>query len=238
MAVARFTQNGPNPPLTAGEYLSCLSCGLELDAAEILAWWDECWCESHGGRFRCPSCSDEHGSKSRQAYLGFVRRQRNRAGQDLSSRWGPYAARSFVAIPRALLEHADLLGLDVYDLAIIFAIESHRWTAGARPIPRVSRIARLARCSVRTTQVRLARLEQRGLIMRGARGRPTGGRSSNEYEIGGLIEAVERIARNVREGRAASSGLSRIRTPLQQSHRAGAARAPHEEQGTDEDSTL
>ena len=93
--------------------------------------------------------------------------------------------------PSMLMKAQARLGLNPVQFNIIMQLLDQWWTAERRPWPTKALIAERMGMSPRQVQRQVAELEGAGLIKRIGRTRPGKGKTSNEYDLTGLVEKMK-----------------------------------------------
>lgn len=113
----------------------------------------------------------------------------------IEQRWGKdLVAAGWTAIPNAIFECSQQLGLKTLDVVIIVHLAGYWWHAGNDPFPTKQTLATKIGVEPRTIQRAIAALEKKGYITRHARASKVGGNLANSYSFEGLIEAVKPFA--------------------------------------------
>lgn len=119
----------------------------------------------------------------------------------------------FCITPSLLMKAQARLGLNPVQFNIIMHLLDQWWSADRRPWPAKSLLAERMGMSPRQIQRQIAELEGAGLIKRIGRTRPGKGKTSNEYDLTGLVEKMKALepdfAEAKREAKAKQKALSR-----------------------------
>lgn len=102
--------------------------------------------------------------------------------------------RGYSIVPSILLWGQAKLGISADEMNVLLQIISHRWTPTNDPWLAKSTIAARMGVDPRTVQRYLTSLEDKGLVVRVKRFRPTKGQAANGYAIGKLVEKLAAIA--------------------------------------------
>jgi hypothetical protein len=109
-------------------------------------------------------------------------------GRRVADRWPDGVAERYVALPLALLDHADALGLNDGHVRLLLALESFRRGDGSEAVyPSQATLAKRCGCSPKRVAARLLELRRAGLIEVDRRGR------GNRYTRAGLDAALARL---------------------------------------------
>ena len=143
-------------------------------------------------------------------------------------KWGKEViALGFCVVPSLLLKAQQRLGLNPTQLAILIQLSEFWWHNERKPHPSKATLAELLGISPRQVQRHIAELEGAGLVERRQRTASHGGKTTNIYDLDGLVErlqALEPEFRKVEEkARAARRTVAR---PKHQRTRSAAERRP------------
>lgn len=122
----------------------------------------------------------------------------------LEEKWGKATmAQRFTVVPSIMLQGQRRLGINANELAVLLHIMEHWWKADDLPWPSKRTIAERLDVSEKTVQRATARMEQLGLIERKDRFLPnSNGRTSNAYDLSGLVARLTEIAEETAELKA------------------------------------
>lgn len=114
----------------------------------------------------------------------------------LEEKWGKVTmAQRFTVVPSIMLQGQRRLGINANELAVLLHIMEHWWKADDLPWPSKRTIAERLDVSEKTVQRAAAKMEKMGLIQRKDRFLPNNnGRTSNAYDLAGLVERLTEIA--------------------------------------------
>lgn len=108
----------------------------------------------------------------------------------------------WTAVPNLLIEYQQRLELEPVELNIILILLKHWWRADDEaPYPSKKTLGEILNRDPSTVQKRVQALESRGLIKRMERTLPGKGRSSNGYDLSGLIAQLKALAKEEKERR-------------------------------------
>lgn len=122
------------------------------------------------------------------------------ANNAIKQRWGNdviEAGTGWTAIPNFLLERQQALKIDPVQLNILLVLMKHWWNSDEKPYPSKKTIAEIVNRDRDTVRKHLKNLEEKGLIERIERYKPTsdgGGQTSNEYSLEGLVKKLSELA--------------------------------------------
>ncbi len=114
-------------------------------------------------------------------------------------KWGSAATTAgFTVLPNHLLALNQFLPPDEQvsptEMVVLLQILTAWWSADKLPFPSKTTIGRRAGLSPRQVQRALSSLETKGYIARIARFSANRARSSNEYDLSGIVSRVKRIS--------------------------------------------
>jgi hypothetical protein len=111
-------------------------------------------------------------------------------------KWGKLVLKQgFAIVPSILLRTAkERLGLNATQLAVLLQLIDYWWDHDRKPYPSKETIGKRLGLGPRQVQRYMAELEAAGLLARNDRWAKTGGRLTNEYDLAGLVEKLQKIA--------------------------------------------
>lgn len=123
-------------------------------------------------------------------------------GKEFDRKWGHQVSKlGFCMIPSILLRAQQRLGLNPTQLAILLHLIDFWWTSENKPFPSKETIAERLHISARQVQRHVADMEKAGLLRRVQRYLPNGGKTTNEYDLSGLVEKMKKIAPEIQEAK-------------------------------------
>jgi len=99
----------------------------------------------------------------------------------------------YTIIPSLLLKSQNRLGIKPTELAVILQIALHWWEHDKKPFPSKQALSDRLGISPRQVQRIIARLEEEKLINRVERFAQNHGRTSNIYDLTGLVEKLKQL---------------------------------------------
>lgn len=99
----------------------------------------------------------------------------------------------FCIVPSLLMQAQARLGINPVQFNIIMHLADIWWDAAHRPWPKKQLLAERMRMSERQVQRHIAELENAGLVQRIQRTRPGRGKTSNEYDLSGLVKRLKEL---------------------------------------------
>lgn len=113
-------------------------------------------------------------------------------------KWGKEVLKSgFNIFPSLLIKAQAKLGLDCKHMTVLLHLTDIWWDVSRKPWPTVKYLSMQIGISHRTVQRILAELETGGFIRRIHRYEQHRGRTSNEFDLSGLVEKLKEIAPEV-----------------------------------------
>jgi DNA-binding HxlR family transcriptional regulator len=97
----------------------------------------------------------------------------------------------FCIVPSLLMQAQARLGINPVQFNIIMHLADIWWDAAHQPWPKKQLLAERMGMSERQIQRQIAELEHAGLVQRVARTRPGRGKTSNEYDLSGLVKKLQ-----------------------------------------------
>jgi len=118
----------------------------------------------------------------------------------------------FCITPSLLMKAQARIGLNPVQFNIVMHLLDQWWTAERRPWPSKSTIAERMGMSARQIQRHIAEMEGAGLVKRIERTSPGKGKTSNEYDLSGLVKKLKELepdfTKAKQEAKARSKALS------------------------------
>ena len=121
-------------------------------------------------------------------------------GRATERKWGnKVIALGFCIVPSLLLRAQNRLGLNPTQLAVLMQLCDFWWERDRKPYPSKAVLAERLGLSDRQVQRHIADLEMAGLVKRVERRAAHGGKLSNTYDLGGLVERLKKLEPDFRE---------------------------------------
>lgn len=105
----------------------------------------------------------------------------------------------FCIIPSMLLRAQQRLGLNPTQLAVLLQLTDYWWDQNRKPYPSKQALSDRLGLGPRQIQRYIAELEAAGLVKRIERRAAHRGKLSNEYDLAGLVERLQKLAPEVEE---------------------------------------
>ena len=123
-----------------------------------------------------------------------------KTGPESEKKWGKEViALGFCIVPSLLLKAQRRLGLNPTQLAILIQLCDFWWVNERKPYPSKARLAERLGLSPRQLQRHVAELECAGLVERRQRTASHGGKTTNTYDLDGLVERLRELEPEFRE---------------------------------------
>jgi len=117
--------------------------------------------------------------------------RKQKASNSAESKWGKSVIEiGFCVVPSLLLRAQSRLGLNPTQLAILLQLCDFWWDEARKPFPSKKVLSERLGISERQIQRHVAELEKAGLVQRVERYAKSGGRTSNTYDMSGLVEKL------------------------------------------------
>lgn len=125
-------------------------------------------------------------------------------------KWGQEVMQlGFSIIPALLLRAQQRLGLNPTQLAVLLQLIDYWWEHDSKPFPSKQALSERLGLGPRQIQRHIADLEKAGLVQRNERRKADGGKSSNEYDLSGLVWRLKKLEPEFREAKEAQRQVSR-----------------------------
>jgi len=105
----------------------------------------------------------------------------------------------FSIVPSLLMQAQERIGINPVQFNIIMHLFDFWWEADRKPYPTKKRLAERMNMSERQIQRQISELENAGLVKRIYRTRPGRGKTSNEYDMSGLVAKLKELESEFRE---------------------------------------
>jgi len=125
-------------------------------------------------------------------------------------KWGREVMKlGFSVIPALLLRAQKRLGLNPTQLAVLLQLIDYWWEHDNKPFPSKQALSDRLSLGPRQIQRHIADLEKAGLVQRNERIKADGSKSSNEYDLSGLVKHLKELEPEFREAKEAQRQVSR-----------------------------
>jgi predicted transcriptional regulator len=105
----------------------------------------------------------------------------------------PVMSLGFCIVPSLLIRAQARLGLEPQQMNVLLHLLDMWWDKDSKPFPTKARIAEQMNVSEKTVQRHIVAMEIRGLVKRIYRTKPGRGRTSNEYDLSGLVQKLHEL---------------------------------------------
>ena len=115
----------------------------------------------------------------------------------LENKWGKDTVNiGWTGVPNILIERQQALGLKPLEVNILLILLRYWWDASTPPYPSKRTIGDMVDKDESTIRKCMAGLEKKGFIQREKQFLSLGGQSSNKYVMDGLVERLQKEARD------------------------------------------
>ena len=115
----------------------------------------------------------------------------------------------FCIIPSVLLRAQQRIGLNPTQLAVLLQLADYWWDQDRKPYPSKQALSERLGLGPRQIQRHIAELEAAGLVRRIERRAVHKGKLSNEYDLSGLVERLQKIAPEIEKANANKRQVTR-----------------------------
>jgi len=114
--------------------------------------------------------------------------------KESEKKWGKAVmAHGYCIFPSILLRAQGRLGVNAQEMIVLLQLAEHWWKAGNKVYPSKEVIAQRIGLSAKQVQRHVKRLEELKLVQRRERYRSGGSRTTNEYDLSGLVAKLKAI---------------------------------------------
>lgn len=114
--------------------------------------------------------------------------------KESEKKWGAAVmSHGYCIFPSILLQAQGRLGVSAQEMVVLLQLAEHWWDAGSRVFPSKEVIAQRVGLSTKQVQRHIRRLEELKLVQRKERYRTGGSRTTNEYDLAGLVAKLKAI---------------------------------------------
>ena len=129
-----------------------------------------------------------------------LRKTKEKDGNSAEAKWGRKVIKvGFCVVPSLLLRAQSRLGLNPTQLAILLQLCDFWWDDARKPFPSKKVLSDRLGIGERQIQRYMAELENAGLVKRVERYHSSGGRTSNTYDLSGLVARLRELEPDFRE---------------------------------------
>lgn len=114
--------------------------------------------------------------------------------KESDKKWGRVVmSHGFCIFPSILLQAQGRLGVSAQEMVVLLQLAEHWWTAESKVYPSKEVIAQRIGLGPKQVQRHVKRLEELKLVQRKERYKSGGNRTSNEYDLSGLVAKLKLI---------------------------------------------
>jgi predicted transcriptional regulator len=114
--------------------------------------------------------------------------------RESEKKWGKAVmSHGYCLFPAILLQAQGRLGVNAQEMVVLLQLAEHWWKASSKVFPSKDTIAQRVGLSTKQVQRHIRRLEELKLVERKERYSSAGSRSTNEYDLSGLVERLKKI---------------------------------------------
>ena len=134
----------------------------------------------------------------------------SKADQMSDKKWSKSVMKlGFCIIPSVLLRAQQRIGLNPTQLAVLLQLADYWWDQERKPYPSKQALSERLGLGPRQIQRHIAELEAAGLVRRIERRAVHKGKLSNEYDLSGLVERLQKIAPEIEKANANKRQVTR-----------------------------
>lgn len=114
--------------------------------------------------------------------------------KESEKKWGKAVmAHGYCIFPSMLLQAQGRLAVSAQEMMVLLQLAEHWWRSDSKIFPSKEVIAQRVGLSTKQVQRHIKRLEELKLVKRKERYKPGGSRTSNEYDLSGLVAKLKAI---------------------------------------------
>lgn len=114
--------------------------------------------------------------------------------KESEKKWGKAVmGHGYCIFPSILLQAQGRLGVSAQEMIVLLQLAEHWWMAASKVFPSKELIAQRVGLSTKQVQRHIRRLEELKLVQRKERYRSGGSRTTNEYDLSGLVAKLKVI---------------------------------------------
>ncbi len=114
--------------------------------------------------------------------------------KESEKKWGKAVmAHGYCIFPSMLLQAQGRLGVNAQEMIVLLQLAEHWWKAAGKIFPSKDVIAQRVGLSTKQVQRHIKRLEELKLVQRVERYKSGGSRTTNEYDLSGLVAKLKAI---------------------------------------------
>jgi hypothetical protein len=117
--------------------------------------------------------------------------------KESEKKWGKAVmAHGYCILPSILLQAQGRLGVNAQEMVVLLQLVEHWWKAGGKVFPSKDVIAQRVGLSTKQVQRHIRQLEELKLLQRKERYKAGGSRTTNEYDLSGLVAKLKGIEKD------------------------------------------
>lgn len=135
--------------------------------------------------------------------------------KESEKKWGKAVmSHGYCIFPSILLQAQARLGVSAQEMVVLLQLAEHWWKASSKVFPSKDLIAQRVGLSTKQVQRHIRRLEELKLVQRIERFSAKGSRTTNEYDLSGLVAKLKAIepdiakAKKLRNAATKAGGLT------------------------------
>lgn len=122
--------------------------------------------------------------------------------RESEKKWGrAVMSHGYCIFPSILLQAQSRLGVNAQEMVVLLQLAEHWWKASSKVFPAKETIAQRVGLSGKQVQRHIRRLEELKLVARKERYGSGGNRTTNEYDLTGLVTRLRAIEPDVAEAK-------------------------------------
>lgn len=130
--------------------------------------------------------------------------------KESDKKWGRVVMEhGYCVLPSLLLQAQARLLVTPQEMMVLLQLVEHWWTASSDVFPSKKVIGERVGLSTKQVQRHVKRLEELKLVRRIERYKPTGGRTSNRYDLSGLVAKLKSIELDVAKAKRATAAAKK-----------------------------
>lgn len=134
-------------------------------------------------------------SKDNKAVSAVTAKRKPKRTRAFEEKWGAdVRSLGFTMVPSLLFKAQQRLGLSPTQLVVLLQLVDHWWDLDRHPWPSKELLSTKIGINPRQVQRVVAELEKSGFVKRTDRYLPKGGKTSNEYNLMGLVAKLKKVA--------------------------------------------
>lgn len=130
--------------------------------------------------------------------------------RESEKKWGKAVmAHGYLILPSILLQAQGRLGVSAQEMVVLLQLAEHWWKANSKVFPSKEVIATRVGLSSKQVQRHIRRLEELKLVRRRERYTSAGSRTTNEYDLSGLVTKLKGIEPDIAKAKKLKAAATR-----------------------------